>query len=178
MYKINKNKFSKGFTLLELLVVIIIIGLLAAIILASVNTARARGRDAKRITEIKSMQNALQIYFSANGYYPQTCFSGAGNCNSLTPTLIPVVPDGVYYTGVDTISTGQCRAYHLGVTLETNNSALSTDKDLTSNAAGLATAGYSNLCGNAYAGNTIRGAGDNVSCRAGDTGDKCYDLVP
>ena len=181
MYKINsKTKLSKGFTLLELLVVIVIIGLLTIIVIASVNSARAKGRDTKKITEFKSMQNALQIYFSTNGYYPQSCTTVAGGCTSLVPSLISKVPDGIDYTGLDTISTGKCRAYHMGVTLETNNKVLSTDKDMTSNATGLAASGYSNLCGNTFAGSTIRGAGDNQSCRSTDTtpGTKCYDVVP
>lgn len=175
--KKQNNKYSKGFTLLELLVVIIIIGLLATIIMAAVNSARAKGRDTKEITELKSMQSALQIYFSANGYFPQTCT--AVSCVIVDQKLISKFPDGLHYTGVDG-SLGQCAAYHMGITLETNNKVLDNDKDMTSNAGGLNIAGYTNLCGNAIAGNSIRGAGDNQTCRnvTGETGDKCYDVTP
>ncbi len=50
----------KGFTLIELLVIIIIIGLLAVAIIVSLNSARAKARDAKRISDIKQMSKLLE----------------------------------------------------------------------------------------------------------------------
>lgn len=61
---------SKGFTLIELLVVIAIIGLLASIIVASLNTAQQKGRDARRISDLKEVQLALELYYDSNGNYP------------------------------------------------------------------------------------------------------------
>jgi type II secretion system protein G len=61
---------SRGFTLIELLVVIAIIGILSAVVLASLNTARAKGRDAARQTAIHNIQVALELYYSVNGQYP------------------------------------------------------------------------------------------------------------
>lgn len=60
-----------GFTLIELLVVVAIIGVLASVVLASLNTARARGRDARRLADVKQIQSALEMYFNDYGYYPQ-----------------------------------------------------------------------------------------------------------
>ena len=54
-----KRKTKAGFTLIELLVVIAIIGVLASIVLASLNTARQKSRDARRITDLKQIQFAL-----------------------------------------------------------------------------------------------------------------------
>jgi prepilin-type N-terminal cleavage/methylation domain-containing protein len=64
---------NKGFTLIELLVVISIIGLLSTVVLASLNTARARARDAKRAQELVQIRNALELYALDNdGQYPPT----------------------------------------------------------------------------------------------------------
>lgn len=63
-----KNK--KGFTLIELLVVVAIIGLLSSIVLVSLDSARAKARDAKRKSDIRQIQTALALYYNTNGYYP------------------------------------------------------------------------------------------------------------
>ncbi|HEQ78172.1 MAG TPA: prepilin-type N-terminal cleavage/methylation domain-containing protein, partial [Euryarchaeota archaeon] len=64
------NNSKKGFTLIELLVVISIIGLLSSVILASLNTARSKARDAQRISDLKQIQLALELYRDENGVYP------------------------------------------------------------------------------------------------------------
>lgn len=64
------NSKSKGFTLIELLVVISIIGMLSSIVLASLNSARAKSRDANRIETLKQIQNALVLYYDTAGHYP------------------------------------------------------------------------------------------------------------
>src|SRR5438132_604066 len=72
---------SKGFTLIELLVVISIIGLLAVVALIAMNSARAKGRDARRAADIHQIVNALQLYFDQNGCLPvtsSTTCAGAG----------------------------------------------------------------------------------------------------
>lgn len=64
------QKFKKGFTLIELLVVISIIGVLSTIVLSSLNSARVKARDAKRVSDIRQLQSALELYYSNNGQYP------------------------------------------------------------------------------------------------------------
>jgi prepilin-type N-terminal cleavage/methylation domain-containing protein len=61
---------SKGFTLIELLVVVAIIGLLASIVLSSLNTARQKGRDARRIADLKEIQTSLELFYSDHNGYP------------------------------------------------------------------------------------------------------------
>lgn len=77
--KINRHK---GFTLIELLVVVSIIGVLATIVLSSLSEARSRARDTKRLTQITSLQKALELYYLDNGEYPQGYSAGAHNCGS------------------------------------------------------------------------------------------------
>lgn len=69
----QKNKAHlnrKAFTLVELMVVITIIGLLSASIIVVLNSSRTSGRDAKRLSDIKSYQTGLEIYKDRKGSYP------------------------------------------------------------------------------------------------------------
>ena len=61
---------SKGFTIIELLVVISIIGLLSTISVVALNGARKKSRDAKRIADINNLQTALELYYNDNNGYP------------------------------------------------------------------------------------------------------------
>ncbi len=104
-----------GFTLIELLVVISIISLLSSIVLTSVNSARVKARDVRRLADVRQIATALQFYYDDNNAFPPTpgCISGwcclghgtAGRCwksnytgldaldNSLSPKYIPKIPD-------------------------------------------------------------------------------------
>lgn len=61
---------DRGFTLVELLVVISIISLLASIVLTTVNSARAKARDARRLAEVRQIRLALDFYLDNNNTYP------------------------------------------------------------------------------------------------------------
>ncbi|MEI7513115.1 MAG: type II secretion system protein [bacterium] len=61
------KKYTKGFTLIELLVVIAIIGILSSVVLASLNTARNKGKDAKFQSEVAGMRAATEMVYSDNG---------------------------------------------------------------------------------------------------------------
>jgi prepilin-type N-terminal cleavage/methylation domain-containing protein len=72
-------KNTKGFTLIELLVVVAIISLLSSIVMASLNSARAKARDAKRQSDAHQITLALGLYFSTNGVYPSSGGATAPN---------------------------------------------------------------------------------------------------
>jgi type IV pilus assembly protein PilA len=61
---------QKGFTIIELLVVIVIIGILVALALPNLFSAQARGRDTDRKNELKNTQQKLESYFNDNDAYP------------------------------------------------------------------------------------------------------------
>jgi len=67
---IKKEKSRFGFTLVELLVVISIIGILSSLSTVSVNIARKKARDAKRQSDISQVQLALYLYFDDNLNFP------------------------------------------------------------------------------------------------------------
>src|SRR3989338_11536602 len=79
----------RGFTLIELLVVISIIGLLASVVMASLNSARAKGRDAKRLAEMDTLRNSLELYYDDHGYYPPVTTPGG----SLAGWEVSFIPD-------------------------------------------------------------------------------------
>lgn len=61
---------KKGFTLIELMVVIALIGILASVILASFTAVRARNRDGKRVSDIREIEKALSLYQIENNTFP------------------------------------------------------------------------------------------------------------
>ncbi|OGG69803.1 hypothetical protein A3F27_00710 [Candidatus Kaiserbacteria bacterium RIFCSPHIGHO2_12_FULL_53_13] len=139
MDDISKETRNKGFTLIELLVVIAIIGILSSVVLASLNSARQKGRDARRVSDVKQLQLALELYYDATGGYPLAL----STANLVTNGYISVVPidpssttsctDGTQascYKYAPLLVGSACASYHLGATLEvTSNSALNNDSD-------------------------------------------------
>jgi prepilin-type N-terminal cleavage/methylation domain-containing protein len=61
-----------GFTIVELLIVIVVIGILAAITIAAFNGVQQRTRDTRRLSDIQTVHKALQLYYADNGSYPVT----------------------------------------------------------------------------------------------------------
>jgi type II secretion system protein G len=138
------NKKSKGFTLIELMVVIAIIGMLATIVLVSLNTAREKARDAKRLGDIRQVALALEMYYDDNGEYPDIAAACTAATWSTMATVLEtagfmtVVPDdpinsGDYVYKYGTSATDKAQSYTLLSELERHNMGLNTDTDDTSN---------------------------------------------
>lgn len=81
---------KKGFTLIEVLVVVAIIGILSSLVLVGLGGARAKGRDARRISDLKNIQNGLELYFAKYGQYPSsltdTNLAGSGGVVRTIPS--------------------------------------------------------------------------------------------
>ena len=72
----NRNKYLTGFTLVELLVVVAIIGILATVVVISYSGAQSKARDAKRLSDLSQVQSALSQYFIDYGQYPNSTLPG------------------------------------------------------------------------------------------------------
>lgn len=156
MYIRNKN--SRGFTLIELLVVVAIIGVLSSVVLASLNSARAKSRDARRISDMRNLQNAMELFYDQTGKYPQSaghaqwsghwenfanCLESGTGCGFTVSNFVsPIkdVPQDPSRTTSDPFASGttyypssgySCNTsqYRLTACLETNHPALQNDRD-------------------------------------------------
>jgi type II secretion system protein G len=137
----SRRKGQKGFTLIELLVVIAIIGILATIVLVSLNTARSKARDTRRISDLRQVALALEMYYDdhSDTGYPADGTPGSG-CDAwatmeaaLEPTYITSVPadPGTYSYAYE--SDADAQGYVLRAQLENDNNALDDDVDGTPN---------------------------------------------
>ena len=119
----------EGFTLIELLVVIAIIGLLSTLAVVALNSARQRSRDAKRVSDIRQVQTALELGYAEIGGYPAAaapvilgsaafdvmCVNGGSvfqgsnaGCSTVLMGLVPSnpTPNGAAYTYTSATGSG------------------------------------------------------------------------
>lgn len=94
--KKSYSRNGRGFTLIELLVVIAIVSLLSSVVLASLNSARQKARDVKRVSDLTQIRTALEMYYNDNGSYPvavgyrSECTGWGGHAaNNVIPGLVP-----------------------------------------------------------------------------------------
>ena len=164
MLKHLSHKNQKGFTLIELLVVIAIIGILSSVVLASLNSARVKARDARRVSDVQQIKLALELYNDSKGYYPTALTDVVGSSNGASLSVLPKDPqtDASYAYAANAAS--NATSYHLGANLEqsdTQTSLLKSDRDFDSSSW---TGGF-------------KGA-DAGTCVSGtqDTAKFCYDI--
>lgn len=104
--------------------VIALIGMIAALLLVSLNSSGMKGRDARRISDLRELRNALQLYYDTYTAYPATLAAVA-------PQFISVIPkDPVLGASYLYDQNPGGNSYHLGANLEfPDNDALKSDAD-------------------------------------------------
>ncbi len=172
---------QKGFTLLELLVVIGIIGLLASIIVVNLTSARRKARDTKRIADVRNLQTAMEDYYAKNGAYPTSLGDLVTGQQIPVWPLDPLAPSGTTCTG----NSDNCywyayykpsgangpQSYHLGTSLEDQGSPLlNQDRDCNSNTIDTRCP-YQAIYTNGFSG------ADTTGCDGSEVGRYCYDVA-
>ena len=101
---------DRGFTLIELLVVTAIIALLASVVLASLNTARSKARDARRLSDMKQIQTALEFYYSDHTAYPVSATQNT-DAAGFTTALSGIV-SGAFIATIPNDPSGGAKTYY------------------------------------------------------------------
>ncbi len=115
---------KKGFTLIELLVVIAIIGILSSVVLASLNSARGKGNDAKVKGQLSSLRGAIEIYANGNNNNYTAC-GGSGACDGLmftntTSGVSALITNGNYPNGTTVVCNSSASAWAVEANLSTS----------------------------------------------------------
>lgn len=76
---VSLKKHNKGFTIVELLIVIVVIGILALLVITTYSGIQAKARNAKRQSDIAALQTQLEAFYSQNGYYPSRTDMNTGS---------------------------------------------------------------------------------------------------
>jgi len=134
-----KKGYKKGFTAVELLVVIAVIAVLAALAMFSLTRAQRSARDTQVFQDMKTLQTALEFYYTENGHYPAVADgavwsnpSETGLAKDLSPflTQMPESPRADQHQAYSYLVNSAGDAYYLSTQLENSkHDALTNDVD-------------------------------------------------
>lgn len=146
--KKNNSQSHKGFTVLELLVILGIITILIGLVLVGLNAARKHSNDERKVASLKTVALGLREYFNICRAYPATMAATeacpalasqvpARQLSDVIPSVLDLDINGAtskyhYVSLVDSVSNGQgatdCTNFHLWVELDADGASLLTQK--------------------------------------------------
>lgn len=87
----NRVSIKAGFTIVELLIVVVVIAILASITVVGYSGISSRSRDSVRASDVRNIKNALEMYKADAGVYPDVCGGMGVGCNAslLASALVP-----------------------------------------------------------------------------------------
>ena len=139
---ILKKSFRRGFTLIELMIVIVILGILMGTLLPRLTGSQARARDAARQADLNAITQAMELYYNDFGGYPGTagtnyCLGATGE-DTVSPTL------KVYFKGENiptppqddkvTLNGGSCTKNYMYIPLKGNGYLFAANVEIAQNA--------------------------------------------
>jgi type IV pilus assembly protein PilE len=193
---ITKSRFfTRGFTIVELMVVVAIIGILATIATVSFTKISSDARDNQRLADVTAISESLETYYMKNGEYPSCTVinSGSSTISALAPSVVAdtltspsaktkgtsltcgtgLVPSSmgdkyIYIGDGSTIcNTGSsCRYWKIQYWNETDNTVVTVSSRHQTDATNVAAPGASTAT-MAYASGTVKGTPSPVSCAQG-----------
>lgn len=110
MKKLIKNK---GFTLVELLVVVAVLGLLTGMVVVSIRHVKAKARDSQRVADITSLSTALSLYHNDFNAYP--IYDGYIEDQENTLAIVLITAETIVAVPTDPLNTGDYRHYYQSI---------------------------------------------------------------
>lgn len=124
------KKQQRGFTLIEILIVVAIIAILSSVVLVGLGPTQQQGRDARRLSDLREVQTGLELYYNRNGYYPaETTWSAMATDLTTAGIGVSQVPNDptngatYWYSGEESDASGNDASYVIGAHLESASSS-------------------------------------------------------
>lgn len=137
----KSTKKVAGFTLIEIVIVIAIMGVVSAAVYSSFDKSKAKSRDQKRVSDISAIQLSLEQYFNRKGYYPTSLTELVTPTDPKDPKFLSEIPkDPVsnqpytnnYFPMTRTQYSDKCITYQLWVQFEQTNQYIDIKKGFNS----------------------------------------------
>jgi len=129
---ISLNRKQSGFTIVELLIVIVVIGILAGLVITTFNGIQQKGRDTERETDIKALHGQVEAFWAQKGYYPSLANMNDRTANGFVATELKGLDAEAFKdpkgTSSDLVAAAAANSYAYAVT---NSAGTSCEADAT-----------------------------------------------